>query len=200
VYVLVAVVAAIAIEPSELDGSTAPLLDVVESSGFAIPSWLFSAIALIAVANGALLTMIMTSRLTYGMSEQRLLPRALSRVLPQRRTPWLAILATTAVAIILTLIGDLALLAETVVLLLLVVFISTNVSVLVLRRDRVEHDHFKVWSFVPVLGVLSCILLMTQQAPRVWLTAGILLAIGALLYAGAKLGAKRRAERRGDAD
>lgn len=199
VYVLVALVAAIAIEPSELDGSTAPLLDVVESSGFAIPSWLFSAIALIAVANGALLTMIMTSRLAYGMSEQRLLPRALSRVLPQRRTPWLAILATTAVAIILTLIGDLALLAETVVLLLLVVFISTNVSVLVLRRDRVEHDHFRVWSVVPVLGVLSCILLMTQQAPRVWLTAGILLAIGALLYAGANLGARRRASRRDDA-
>lgn len=192
VYVLVAVAAGVTIAPSELDGSTAPLLDVVEASGFAIPSWLFSAIALIAVANGALLTMIMTSRLTYGMAEQRLLPRALSRVLPQRRTPWFAILATTAVAIILTLIGDLALLAETVVLLLLVVFISTNVCVLVLRRDRVEHDHFRVWSVIPVLGVLSCILLMTQQAPRVWLMAGVLLAIGALLYAGARFAASRR--------
>ena len=173
------------------------LLDVVEASGFAIPSWLFAAIALVAVANGALLTMIMTSRLAYGMSDQRLLPGALSRVLPQRRTPWLAILATTAVAIILTLIGDLALLAETVVLLLLVVFISTNVSVLVLRRERVQHEHFRVWTFVPVLGVLSCILLMTQQAPRVWLMAGILLAIGALLYLAARFAADRRTRRSG---
>lgn len=197
VYVLVAIAAAVATPPSELEGSTAPLLDVVEASGFAIPSWLFAAIALVAVANGALLTMIMTSRLAYGMSEQRLLPGALSRVLPQRRTPWLAILATTAVAIILTLIGDLALLAETVVLLLLVVFISTNVSVLVLRRERVQHEHFRVWTFVPVLGVLSCILLMTQQAPRVWVMAGILLAIGAVLYLAARFAADRRTRRSG---
>ncbi|MDO8337722.1 MAG: APC family permease [Microcella sp.] len=192
VYVLVAVAAGVATPPSELAGSTAPLLDVVEATGFGIPSWLFSAIALVAVANGALLTMIMTSRLAYGMSEQRLLPGSLSRVLPQRRTPWVAIIATTAVAIVLTLIGDLALLAETVVLLLLVVFISTNVSVLVLRRERVEHEHFRVWTPVPVLGILSCVLLMTQQAPRVWLTAGILLAIGALLHLGARVAARRR--------
>jgi len=69
------------------------------------------------------------------------------------------------------------------VLLLLVVFISTNVAVLVLRRDRVEHRHFRVWTWVPVAGVLSCILLLTQQSPRVWLFGAIALAVGLVLYA-----------------
>jgi APA family basic amino acid/polyamine antiporter len=182
VYVLVGLASSIALPASELQESSGPLLSVVEATGVNIPSWLFSLIALIAVANGALLTMIMVSRLTYGMAEQKLLPSVLSRVLPKRKTPWVAILVTTLVAMGLTLVGDLEMLAKTVVLLLLIVFLSANVSVLVLRRDKVEHDHFRVWTFVPVLGILSCILLFTQQPPEVWLFGAILLAVGAVLY------------------
>lgn len=197
VYVLVGLASSIALPPEELSSSSGPLLSVVEASGVAVPSWLFSLIALIAVANGALLTMIMASRLTYGMAEQGLLPRTLSRVLPGRRTPWVAILATTLVAMLLTLVGDLALLAETVVLLLLFVFLSANISVLVLRRDRVEHDHFRVWTFVPVLGIASCLLLLSQQTLRVWIFGAVLLVIGVALYFLARW-ARGRGERNAD--
>lgn len=198
VYVLVGLASSIALPPEELSSSSGPLLSVVEASGVAVPSWLFSLIALIAVANGALLTMIMASRLTYGMAEQGLLPRTLSRVLPGRRTPWVAILATTLVAMLLTLVGDLALLAETVVLLLLFVFLSANISVLVLRRDRVDHDHFRVWTFVPVLGIASCLLLLSQQTLRVWIFGAVLLVIGVALYFLARW-ARGRGERNADA-
>jgi len=193
VYVLVGLASSIALPPEELSSSSGPLLAVVEASGVAVPPWLFSLIALIAVANGALLTMIMASRLTYGMAEQGLLPRALSRVLPGRRTPWVAILATTLVAMLLTLVGDLALLAETVVLLLLFVFLSANISVLVLRRDRVDHEHFRVWTFVPVLGIASCLLLLSQQTLRVWIFGAVLLVVGVGLYFLARW-ARRRSE------
>lgn len=193
VYALVGVASAIALSPAELSESSGPLLAVVDASGVGVPAWVFSAIALVAVANGALLTMIMASRLTYGMADHGLLPAVLSRVLPNRRTPWLAILATTVVAMLLTLVGDLSTLAETVVLLLLVVFISTNVAVLVLRRDTVTHDHFRVWTAVPVLGVASCVLLMTQQSATVWLFAAILVAVGAVLYAMARVADRRAA-------
>ncbi len=182
VYVLVGVASAAALPADELQESSGPLLAVVEATGVSVPSWLFSLIALIAVANGALLTMIMASRLAFGMAEQGLLPSPLGRVLPRRRTPWVAIVATTGVAMLLTLVGDLGTLAETVVLLLLLVFISANVSVLVLRRDRVQHEHFRVWTFVPVLGVISCLVLLSQQRPIVWLFAGILLAVGVILW------------------
>lgn len=191
VYAAVGVASAVALPPEELSASSGPLLAVVGASGVSVPSWLFSAIALVAVANGALLTMIMASRLTYGMAEHGLLPGTLSRLLPQRRTPWVAIVATTVVAMALTLIGDLATLAQTVVLLLLFVFISTNVSVLVLRRDTVEHKHFRVWTVVPVLGVLSCVVLLTQQTAQVWLFAAILLAVGAVLYLLARVATRR---------
>jgi APA family basic amino acid/polyamine antiporter len=195
VYVLVGLASSIALPASELSDSTGPLLDVVSASGAGIPEWVFSLIALVAVANGALLTMIMASRVTFGMAEQGLLPHALGAVLPRRKTPWAAILVTTAVAMGLTLIGDIGTLAETVVLLLLFVFISTNVAVLVLRRDTVEHEHFKVWTAVPVLGVASCVLLLTQQSGQVWLFGGILLAAGAVLFFVARLRSKAPADR-----
>lgn len=195
VYALVGIASAIALPANELSESSGPLLAVVGASGVNVPDWLFSAIALVAVANGALLTMIMSSRLAYGMAEHGLLPSVLNRVLPQRRTPWVAIVATTVVAMVLTLVGDLSTLAETVVLLLLFVFISTNVAVLVLRRDAVEHDHFRVWTFVPVLGVLSCVLLLTQQTATVWLFGAILLAVGAVLYLVARAASRRSATR-----
>ncbi|SDQ25754.1 APC family permease [Leucobacter chromiiresistens] len=191
VYVLVGLASSIALPADELAASSGPLLAVVEASGSHIPSWVFSAIALVAVANGALLTMIMTSRLAFGMAEQGLLPAQLGRVLPRRSTPWVAILATTLVAALLTLVGDLATLAETVVLLLLFVFLSANVSVLVLRRDRVEHAHFKVWTFVPVLGIASCMMLMTQQSGTVWLFGAALIAVGVVLHLLARWGARR---------
>jgi len=182
VYLLVGLASSIAVPADDLADSSAPLLDVVTASGVGVPAGLFSVIALIAVANGALLTMIMASRVTYGMAKEGLLPGVLGRVLPKRRTPWVAIVVTTVAAALLTLIGDLATLAQTVVLLLLLVFISTNVSVLVLRRDRVEHEHFRVWTAIPVLGVASCLLLLSQQEPVVWLSSAVLLVVGVLLH------------------
>ncbi|MBX7450415.1 APC family permease [Mycolicibacterium sp. 3033] len=197
-YALVGIASAIALPASELSESSGPLLAVVAASGVGVPDWVFSLIALIAVANGALLTMIMSSRLTYGMAEQGLLPGVLTRVLPNRRTPWVAIVATTAVAMLLTLVGDLSTLAETVVLLLLFVFLSTNIAVLVLRRDEVPHRHFRVWTFVPVLGVASCLLLLTQQSAQVWLFAGVLLVVGVVLFVIARGVTRRQALRDGD--
>lgn len=193
VYVLVGIASSAVLAPDELADSTGPLLAVVQATGVGIPAWLFSLIALVAVANGALLTMIMASRMAYGMAEQGLLPGVLSRVLPGRRTPWVAIVATTLAAMALTMVGDLSVLASTVVLLLLFVFISTNVAVLVLRRDHVEHRHFRVWTVVPVLGVASCVVLLTQQTWQVWLFAFALLAVGSLLYLASRLVGRRAA-------
>ncbi|SEB71236.1 Amino acid transporter [Paramicrobacterium humi] len=192
VYVLVGVASSITLPASELSKSSGPLLEVVKATHVALPPWLFSIIALIAVANGALLTMIMASRVTYGMAEEGLLPSFLTPVLKNRRTPWAAIVATTVLAMLLTLVGDVSTLAETVVLLLLFVFLSTNIAVLVLRRDRVDHKHFRVWSFVPVLGAASCILLMTQQSGQVWIYGLLLLALGVVLHVITVLTRKRR--------
>ena len=182
VYVLVGLAVSTVVPADTLAQSTGPLLEVVDAADAGIPPWVFSLVALVAVANGALLTMIMASRLTFGMARDGLLPGALAKVLPGRRTPWAAIVATTVVAMVLCSTGSVAALAETVVLLLLFVFISTNVAVLVLRSDRADSGHFRTPTALPVLALITCAVLLTQQSAATWLRAGLLLAVGVALY------------------
>ena len=56
-----------------------------------------------------------------------------------------------------------------------------------------DHDHFRIPSVVPVLGVASCVLLLTQQSGAVWALAGGLLAVGVVLFGIERL-ARSRAE------
>ncbi|WP_433579715.1 APC family permease [Nocardia brasiliensis] len=183
VYLLIGFVASAGVPTGLLSESSGPLLEVVRAAGD-LPDWLFSSIALVAVANGALLTGIMSSRLTYGMARDGLLPPILARVLPGRRTPWVAILATSAVALVLASTGEVDSLAATLVLLLLVVFAAVNAAVLVLRRTSGgEPDHFRVPVFIPWLGLASCLLLCTRIEGAVWLRGLILVALGVALAA-----------------
>ncbi|GAA1393261.1 APC family permease [Luteococcus peritonei] len=185
VYALVGAAASAVVPTEQLAASSGPLLEVVRRAG-GVPLVLFSAIALVAVANGALLTGIMSSRLAYGMARDGLLPSALGRVLPVRRTPWLAIIVTTALSLLLALLGSIEVLASTLVVLLLVVFSAVNLAVLVLRRrggsdPDAQADHFRVPTALPVLGLASCLLLATQVEAATWRFALPMLAVGALL-------------------
>ncbi|MGW9113510.1 APC family permease [Microbacterium sp. NPDC055683] len=191
IYLLIALGAVVVVPPAELATSTGPLLEVVTASGLAVPGWLFSLIALVAIANGALLFMVMASRVGYGLAESGLLPRAFGRVLPKRRTPWVSILVVAGATMALTMVGDIGTLASTTVLLLLLVFLSANVSVLVLKKDRVAHRHFSVPRIVPVLAIIASIVLLTQQTGIVWLGTAAYVVIGTVLFFIARFGRKK---------
>ena len=146
-----------------------------------------------AVANTALINMMMASRLLYGMSKQKVLPPFLSKVAPKRRTPWAAILFTSALAAGLIIYVSLdtegsivALLGGTTSLLLLTVFAVVNVVVLVLRRQPVEHEHFRMPVALPIIGAITCLYLVfpwTSGRPGgQYGIALVLLAIGIVLW------------------
>ena len=183
VYVAVTLVASMVVPTGQLAGSSAPLLEVTSVGPLAVPDRVFSAIALFALANGALINLIMASRLTYGMARERVLPEPLGRVLPGRHTPWLAIAFTSTLAALILLSGDLGELAETTVLLLLGVFAAVNVAVLVIRwRDPGEGDWFRAPTAMPVLGLIASIGLMTTKDGETFARAGVLLLVGVLLW------------------
>jgi len=197
VYLLVTVIASMAVPTGRLAESDGPLLEVVGLGPLGMSEKVFSAIALFALTNGALINMIMASRLVYGMARQGIVPQALGRVHEGRRTPWVAIIFTTVLAALLIVIGDLETLADTTVLLLLLVFVCVNVAVLVLRRDPVDHDHFRTPSAVPVIGAIVCVALIAQKAadaPEDLLLAGGLLALGAVLFVIARAAAGTAAQ------
>jgi basic amino acid/polyamine antiporter, APA family len=185
IYLGVAFVSSMILPADELSESSGPLLAVVEAGGVDFPPKLFAAIALLAVANTALINLIMASRLLYGMARQGLVPRVLARVDAARQTPWVAILLTLAIAVALVSTGSLTGLADTTVLLLLCVFAVVNIAVLVLRRDQVEHAHFRAPTVLPAIGAVACVVLaspLTGREGSVYLRAAILLAIGVALW------------------
>jgi amino acid transporter len=157
IYLVIGVLASIAVPTGRLAGSDAALLEVVQLGPLSVNTRVFSAIALFALANGALINLIMASRLIYGMADQGIMPRPFRQVLPGRRTPWVAIVFTTVLAIGLVLFGDLDDLSSTTVLLLVTVFAVVNGAVLVLRRVHVGHRHFRTPTILPVLGMISSI-------------------------------------------
>jgi basic amino acid/polyamine antiporter, APA family len=174
--------------------ASGPLLEVVEVAGLAFPSRLFALIALLAVSNTALMNLIMASRLVYGMAREGIVPGVLGRVHQRRRTPWVAIVLTVTVAAGLATTGDLAGLADTAVLLLLLVFAVVNVAVLALRRDPVGHEHFRAPTWAPALGAVACLVLASPLTGRdltTYVRAGLLLGIGVLLWGINRLAIRR---------
>jgi APA family basic amino acid/polyamine antiporter len=76
-------------------------------------------------------------------------------------------------------------LGGTTALLLLCVFTIVNIAVLVLRRDQVEHKHFRTPTFLPVFGALTCAFLAGPWTGRdivQYKVAGVLLGIGVALW------------------
>ncbi|MDQ3307370.1 MAG: APC family permease [Actinomycetota bacterium] len=208
IYVLVSICAVALVPVGELAASETPLLEVVRAGAPNLPmDEIFPFITVFAVSNSALINMMMASRLLYGMGKQAILPPALSRVHPVRRSPWVAIIVTTVIAVgLITGIGfvseDATLtLGGTTALLLLSVFAVVNVAVLVLRREdaspdgtsrndptgiKPNPDHFRAPTLLPYVGVISCVYLVTPLSGREsaqYEVAGVLLVLGIVLWA-----------------
>lgn len=194
IYLVVTVVASMVVPTAELAGSDGPLLEVTSRGPLAVPDRVFSLIALFALANGVLINTIMASRLLYGMAGEGIVPSAFGRVHRGRHTPWVAIVFTTAIVGGLLLTGDLSELADTTVLLLLVVFATVNICVLVLRREQVAADHFRAPTVMPVIGFFVSVALLTTKEPATFARAAALLLIGVVLWLVARLDQRRRAQ------
>jgi APA family basic amino acid/polyamine antiporter len=186
IYVLVSISAVTLVAPDQLGEGETPLLQVVQAGAPGFPLEIFGLITMFAVANSALINMLMASRLVYGMSRERVLPAIFGKVHPSRRTPYIAIGFTTLLAFgLIIFVGEVPALGGTTALLLLCVFTVVNIAVLALRKDRIEHNHFRTPTFLPVIGALACAFLAgpwTGRDPVQYKVAGVLIGIGVALW------------------
>jgi APA family basic amino acid/polyamine antiporter len=151
-YMAIMVTAVMAMPPEQLAQSQVPLARLYEhyTGGDAT---VISVIGLFALINGALIQLIMASRVLYGMSSRGQLPAVLSRVNPHTQTPLVAIALATAAILLLALSGTLASLAEATSLIMLLVFALVNLSLIRVKRRDPGPEGLIVFPFaVPVLG------------------------------------------------
>lgn len=184
IYLLVSLVAISVIPAGELAQSKQPLVDVVKKAAPWFPSQIFSLISLLAVCNTALLNFLMGSRLIYGLAHLKVLPGFLDKVSEKTKTPTRAVAVVYGITLLLAVSGDVSTLARATSLLLLMVFVSMNVSLVRLKIKGTEkHGHFDVPVVVPILGAAACLLLLCFGKGEDWLTAGGLMAVILALYA-----------------
>ena len=124
---------------------------------------LIALISMLAVVNGALIQVIMASRVLYGMAAQGLTWAPLARIHPATRTPHYATLAATAAVLLLALLFPVDVLARATSFIALCIFSAVNGALLLLKRTDVASP-FAVPTAVPVLGLSLCMAMVLYQA------------------------------------
>jgi len=162
-YGTVVLVSVLAVAPSALAQSDAPLALVFEAAT-GRPPLLIGWIGVLAVLNGALVQMVMGARMLYGMSRRRWLPAALGRVHARTRTPVIATAVVTALVLVLALWVPLVGLAGATSTLVLVVFALVNAALIRLKRALPAPPGVRPWPpWVPWAGLASTAGLIAAQ-------------------------------------
>lgn len=157
-YILVALIAVLALPLNELTQTRVPLALIYERATGGAP-WLISLISLLAVVNGTLIQIIMGSRLLYGMSREGWLPAAFGQVHARTRTPLLATAVVTAAVLILALWLPLVTLAKATSYIILVLFALIQFALW--RIKRRAPGGYPLW--VPVAGFFTTLSLVVVQ-------------------------------------
>ena len=135
-YILIVIVALETLSIEELKRSEAPFADIYTRLTGEGPV-LISLIGSFAVVNGALIQMIMASRIIYGMSAKGWLPSLFSKISVKTKTPVYSTIFVGAVTIALSLLFDIVSLASYSSMLILIVFTAVNISLIRIKSSSI---------------------------------------------------------------
>lgn len=167
-YLIVVLAAQLSVSAEDLGQSDAPLALVYATVTGGSPT-VISLIGLFAVVNGALIQLIMASRILYGMSARGWLPGFLSRVNPATRTPVAATAVVSLIVLVLALWVPLVGLAGATSALILIVFAMVSVALIRLKRRDPDPPGIKtIPTWVPATAALASVLLLAVQARSLW--------------------------------
>jgi len=205
IYVLVAMSAALTVPVKTLAGAEAALLEVVRADvlpgSVDVLLKVFAVIAMIAITNTTLVSVVTQSRILYGMAREDVVPSVFAKVHPTRRSPSVALGFSAVVVAALLVIGDLlsrvyedldivGRLATVTVVFLLFIYALVIVSALKLRGDGETGDSYRANTALLYLGVIGNVVLLgyvviDDPASLYWV--GGLLALGVGLYLAQRL-------------
>lgn len=160
-YVIIAAVAVGTVPIADLVNSDAPLSLIFQNaSGFSGKP--VSAIAIISVLNGALIQIIMASRVLYGLSRRKMLPGWVGAINARTKTPVIATALCTCIVIVLTSTFRIEGLAGATSIVALTIFAAVNLALLRLKKnDRdVPGLAYTVPGWIPALGFVASVTLV----------------------------------------
>ncbi len=160
-YLLVALVAVLSLPVQELANNAAPLALIFERASGRPPT-IIAVISLFAVVNGALIQIIMASRILYGMSVAGWLPGAFAQVGARTGTPVVATVAVSAAVLVLALTLPIATLAKATSTIVLAVFALVNLALIRIKSRGPAPRGARVYAaWVPWGGLVLSLALLT---------------------------------------
>jgi APA family basic amino acid/polyamine antiporter len=175
IYVLLVVTAIATLGPEGLSGSSAPMAALYFYLTHKDPV-VISVIGIVAIVNGALIQIIMASRVLYGLAARDQLPAQFAVINPRTQTPLFATLVVGLAVFLLAAVGDLAGLAQVTSTLMLAVFALVNLALFRVKgRDSVPGgtDAAGVLSFPRWLSLVGCVVCVVFVVLSLgeWITA-----------------------------
>lgn len=161
-YVGVALVVVLAVPMASLIESIAPLALVMENSPW-IPAELLVVIALIAIPNGLLADLLMSSRLLYGMAKRGLVPQWLAIVSTRQRIPVIATLTAGVATLICAVLIPFAQLVGATSAMTLIVFLLVNLALVRLHGTKRHPGAIRAPRWMPPLAILLCLGLLLLE-------------------------------------
>lgn len=153
-YTLVAFAAVFTLPIDELQSSRAPLADMMAAHGGGAEKGI-ALLSLLSVVNGALVQIIMATRVLYGMARHDMAPSRFGHVNSKTRTPLLATGVTVLVVIALALWLPVGTLAQITSLIVLLVFATMHLALMRLKFKNPRPDGIKIISMAwPAIGLL----------------------------------------------
>lgn len=165
IYLLVIITAILTVAPDELAQSNTPLALIMEKGGSAVPPEVMSVISMLATINGALVQIVMGSRVLYGLSKVGDAPSVFGKVHAFTRTPLESTAVVVALILAFALLLELTMLARVASTIILVIFMAVNASLLKVKlmEDEPPEGTFVIPVWVPVLGTITCVALLITQ-------------------------------------
>jgi amino acid transporter len=168
-YVVVSMIALASIGPARLAASNTPVATMVGEQGWYSTTGL-GIVSLLTGLNGALVQIIMASRVVYGMARRSGTPAPdwLAKVSPRTRTPLRATVLVTAVIMALAVMFPLTTLAKITSGIILVIFGALNLALWIIKRRNPDRDGVgpRLPGWLPLVGAVSALLVLAFQ---VWL-------------------------------
>lgn len=187
-YVIVALAAVGARPWEEFEGSggEAVLATILEQvTGAQWPAAVLSVGAVISIFSVVLAVMYGQTRILFAMGRDGLLPKVFTRVNPKTQTPAVNTYIVTGIIVVLAGLVPLDALANATSIGTLFAFILVNAGVIILRRTRPDLPRgFKtpLYPFTPIMGMICCAGLILSLKADTWITFGIWMVLGLILY------------------
>lgn len=162
-YIAVAVTSVLVVPLPELINADAPLAKVYETATNKKPVFI-SIIALFAVVNGALIQIIMASRVIYGMANNGWIPQYFAQVNARTNTPIRATIMVACTIVIFALLFPIVTLAEFTSFLLLIVFSLVNLALIKIKHKSPQPEGITVYPiWIPYLGFITSFSFLVGQ-------------------------------------